>query len=122
MKPDYFFRTIRNKCTRCAKGTFLKTLFQRHEKCSNCELDYNREHGFFIGGIPISYALVCGLWIVPLLIVWFLEWIPTDWLIGLSFAGAIVLPILTYRYSQCLWLGIYFMFAKHEMPVVEKHK
>jgi hypothetical protein len=54
--------------------------------------------------------------VVPLLVTWLLEWVPTDWMIGLSFSGAIGLPLLTYRYSQCLWLGLYFTFAEHEMP------
>lgn len=119
MKTEYFLRTLRNRCPRCNEGPVLKTLFQRHEKCSSCQLEYSREAGFFIGGLPISYGLICGLWIVPLLVGWFFDWIVTDWLLGLSLAGAVGLPLLTYRYSQCLWLGLYFMFAEHEMPGLE---
>ena len=120
MKTEYFFRTLRNRCPRCNEGAVLGNLFHRHEKCSSCELAFSRENGFFIGGIPISYGLICGLWIVPLLVAWLLEWVPTDWMIGLSFSGAIGLPLLTYRYSQCLWLGLYFTFAEHEMPITRK--
>jgi uncharacterized protein (DUF983 family) len=120
MKTEYFFRTLRNRCPRCNKGAVLGTLFQRHEKCSSCALEYSREDGFFIGGIPISYGLICGIWIVPILAFWFFDWISTDWMIGLCLGGAIGLPVLTYRYSQCLWLGLYFTFAEHEMPVVDK--
>lgn len=116
MRVEYFFRTVRNRCPRCNEGTVLKGLFHRNEKCSNCDFVYSREDGFFIGGIPISYGLICGLWIVPLLTIWFFDLIPTNWMLGLIFGGAICLPILTYRYSQCLWLGIYFTFAEHEMP------
>ena len=116
MKTEYFFRTLRNRCPRCNEGAVLRTLFHRHDKCSNCDLEFSREDGFFIGGIPISYGLICGLWIVPLLVAWLLEWVPTGWMIGLSFSGAIGLPLLTYRYSQFLWLGLYFTFAEHEMP------
>ena len=39
-----------------------------------------------------------------------------EWLLGLCFAGGIVLPFLSYPYSQCLWLGLYFVFAYNEMP------
>ena len=120
MKTEYLFRTLRNRCPRCNEGAILRTLFQRHEKCSNCDLEYSREDGFFIGGIPISYGMICGLWIVPLLAFWFFDWIPTDWMIGFCLGGAIVLPLLTYRYSQCLWLGLYFTFAEHEMPMNNK--
>ena len=43
-------------------------------------------------------------------------------MIVLSFGGAIVLPLITYRYSQCLWLGLYFTFAFNEMPREEESK
>ena len=116
MKTIYLRRTIRNRCPRCGEGHVLKNLFNRHDKCSSCELTYSREDGFFIGGIPISYALICGLWIVPLLMIWILGWMGLDWLLGLCFGGAIVLPFLIYPYCQCLWLGLYFVFAYTEMP------
>ena len=122
MRKEYFFRTLRNRCPRCNEGAVLRTPFNRYDKCSKCELEYSREDGFFIGGIPISYALICGFWIVPLLIFWFFGWLSTDLMIGLSFGGAIVLPLITYRYSQCLWLGLYFTFAFNEMPREEESK
>ena len=116
MKTIYLRRTIRNRCPRCGEGRVLKNLFNRHENCSSCKFEYSREDGFFIGGIPISYALICGFWIVPLLMVWILGWIGLDWLLGLCLGGAVVLPFLTYPYCQCLWLGLYFVFASSEMP------
>ncbi|MBT3635458.1 MAG: hypothetical protein HN531_00840 [Opitutae bacterium] len=116
MKTIYLRRTLFNRCPRCGEGHVLKNLFNRHDNCSSCELTYSREDGFFIGGIPISYGLICGLWIVPLLIAWMLEWLPKDWFLGLCFGGVFVFPILSYHYCQCLWLGLYFVFAEHEMP------
>ena len=116
MRPSYFLRTIRNNCPRCGKGPVLKNILKRHDRCSNCNFEYSREDGFFIGGIPISYGLISMLWIVPLLLIWMLGWMGLDWLLGLCFGGAIVLPFLTYPYCQCLWLGLYFVFAYNEMP------
>ena len=116
MKTIYLRRTIRNRCPRCGQGPVLKNLFDRHDKCSSCNFEYSREDGFFIGGIPISYCLICGFWIVPFLMLWILGWIGLDWLLGLCFGGAIVLPFLSYAYCQCLWLGLYFVFAHTEMP------
>ena len=87
MKPFYLYRTIRNRCPRCGEGAVLENLFNRHDKCSSCGFQYSREDGFFIGGIPISYALICFFWIVPLLMVWIFGWIGLEWLLGLCFAG-----------------------------------
>ena len=105
-----------NRCPRCGCGSILKNLFHRLEECSECKLEYSREDGFFIGGIPISYGLICGFWIVPLLVVWTLEWLPGDWSVWLGLGGAFAWPIISYRYCQCLWLGLYFVFAENEMP------
>ncbi len=116
MKTIYLRRTLLNRCPRCGKGSVLKNLFHRFDECSECKLGYSREDGFFIGGIPISYGLICLLWIIPLLIAWSLDWLARDWFLGLCFGGAFALPILSYRYCQCLWLGLYFVFAEHEMP------
>ena len=122
MKITYFYRTLRNRCPRCNQGSVLRNLFYLNEKCSKCNFEYSREDGFFIGGIPISYALICGFWIIPLLSLWFFDLIQTNWMVGLCFGGAITLTFLTYRYSQCLWLGLYFTFAQHEMPEEENLK
>ncbi len=105
-----------NRCPRCGRGAVLENMFHRLEECSLCKLRYSREDGFFIGGIPISYGLICSFWIVPLLVAWLLEWLPGDWSVWLGLGGAIVWPIVSYRYSQCLWLGLYFVFAENEMP------
>lgn len=115
MKIVCLSRAIRNRCPRCGKGPVLRTLFIRHDECSECGFDYVREEGFFIGGIPISYGLISGLWIVPLLTVWMIGWVPLEWLLGLCFGGALVFPILSYRYCQCLWLGLYFVFVWREI-------
>ena len=116
MNLSYLVRTSLNRCPACGKGPVLKNLFYRHENCEVCGFEFNREHGFFIGGIPISYGLICGLWIVPLLVLWFLNWVPTDWFVGLCLGGAFAWPVVSYRYCQSLWLGLYFCFAEDEMP------
>jgi len=122
VKIIYLHRTIRNRCPRCGEGPVLKNLFNRHDRCSCCDFEYSREDGFFIGGIPISYAFICMFWIVPLLLTWVLGFLELDWLLGLCFGGAIALPFLSYAYCQCLWLGLYFVFAYNEMPDSSSHR
>ena len=120
MKLLYFKRTCKNRCPRCGEGKVLKDLFTRHDTCDACHLKYDRENGFFLGGIPVSYALICTFWIVPWLIAYFFGWAPVLWTVIGSISGAIAFTYLGYAYCQCLWLGIYFCFAKNEMPVLDR--
>jgi len=116
MNLSYFTRTVINRCPACGIGQVLKNLFHRHENCPQCGFEFNREDGFFIGGIPISYGLICVLWVLPLMVVWFAGFLPLSWFVGLCLAGAFILPVVSYRYCQSLWLGLYFCFAEDEMP------
>jgi predicted permease len=97
----------------------LKDIFTRQDTCEVCNLKYDRENGFFLGGIPVSYALICTFWIVPWLIAYFFGWAPVLWTVLGAISGAIAFTYLGYAYCQCLWLGIYFCFAKHEMPPLD---
>ncbi len=119
MKLLYLKRTCQNRCPRCGKGKVLKDIFSRRDVCNVCEFEYNRENGFFLGGIPVSYTLICTFWIVPWLIAYFFGWVTVALTIICSILGAVAFTYLGYAYCQCLWLGLYFCFAKHEMPVLD---
>lgn len=116
MKILYLRRTASNRCPRCGNGPVIQNIFHRFEACSECKLEYSREDGFFLGGVPIAYGLICGLWIVPIIIAWSLNWLSYNCALWLGLIGAVAWPMLIYRYCQCLWLGLYFIFAESEMP------
>jgi uncharacterized protein (DUF983 family) len=120
MKTIYLKRTIANQCPRCGEGKVLNHPFDRLDDCGVCSLKYEREQGFFLGGVPVSYFLICSLWVLPIITFWFFDWLPLNWMLGLCLGGGVVLPIVGYRYCQALWLGLYFCFAWHEMPPHEK--
>lgn len=52
---DMFYSTFLNKCPRCHTGDVfteknpyaLTKIFSMHERCSHCELKYEREPSFF---------------------------------------------------------------------------
>ena len=117
MKTIYLKRTISNRCPRCGEGRVLNHPFERRDACSVCEMKYEREQGFFLGGVPISYFLICSLWVLPIITLWFLGWFSLEWMLGLCIGGGLVFPVLSYRYCQALWLGLFFCFAWHEMPL-----
>lgn len=109
-----------NKCPRCGEGAILKNLFVRHQNCPHCKMDFNREDGFYSGAMAINYALVCGLYLFPLLIIWWLGGLSGLTTIVLCFLGTAAMTILGYRYSQCLWLGLYYFLVAEDIDHSER--
>jgi hypothetical protein len=52
-------------------------------------------------------------------VAYFFWWASVLWTVLGAITGAIAFTYLGYAYCQCLWLGIYFCFAKHEMPELD---
>jgi len=100
-------RGMSNRCPRCGVGAVMKNLFVRYGSCPHCGLDFNREDGFYSGAMAINYALVCAFYLFPLFLMWWFGWLSGWTTVILCFLGSGIMPILTYRYSQCLWLGFY---------------
>jgi uncharacterized protein (DUF983 family) len=112
---EIFKRGTLGKCPRCGRGAILKTIFIRNDACPHCRMHFAREDGFFLAATAINYGLVCVGYLLPLLILWLLGWLP-NWLsIALCLFGVLALPVLLYRYSQSLWLGLYYAIVPGEL-------
>lgn len=84
-------------------------------------MDYNREDGFYSGAMAINYALICAFYLFPMLLIWWAGWLPSKATIALCFLGAAVIPILTYRYSQCLWLALYYFLVSEDLEETDRY-
>jgi len=75
-----------------------------HEECSVCHLRYEREPGYFLGAMYISY----GLGVLLIVLFAFLLWLATGWWITKDVLWAVVLflpfsPAITLL-SRVLWI------------------
>lgn len=118
--PQIIYSTIANKCPRCHKGrifeknnpyTFDKPLLM-HDSCSECDLRYEREPGFFYGAMYVSYAMMSGIFIT-----WFISdllWLHME---ALTLAVSVMLNILiafpiVYRSARIVWLNFFIRYDK----------
>jgi uncharacterized protein (DUF983 family) len=112
MKPGVistFNDILHQRCPRCRVGKiFHHSIFlgfpKMQEECSVCHLRYEREPGYFLGAMYISYGL--GLPVVALFA--FLIWAATGWWITKDVIWAVVLflplaPAITFL-SRVLWI------------------
>ena len=85
-------------------------------------MKFEREQGFFSAAMAINYALICVFYFLPLLFVWLLGWLSGLITIIVCFLGAMIIPVLNYRYSQCLWLGLYYFLISEDIERLENEK
>jgi uncharacterized protein (DUF983 family) len=118
--PEIIYSTATNTCPRCHKGKVfknnnpysLKNAFAMNDSCSECELKYEREPGFFYGALYVSYALMSGIFIV-----WFLAdqlWLHLEAIILLTrvvSSMALLFPLI-YRSARIIWLNFFIRFDK----------
>jgi uncharacterized protein (DUF983 family) len=114
MKPSAlstFNDILHHRCPRCRVGKiFHHSIFlgfpKMHESCSICHLRFEREPGYFLGAMYISYGL--ALPVIALLAA--VLWAVTGWGLTKDVIWAVVLflplaPAITFL-SRVLW--IYF--------------
>jgi uncharacterized protein (DUF983 family) len=96
---------VRQRCPRCREGRMFRGTFAMNDPCPVCGLIFQREEGYFLGAMYVSYVLSSAL----LLPFYFLiaEFFP-NWN-GILIATVAMLPFLplspaVFRYSRVLWI------------------
>ena len=97
------------RCPRCRMGgIFRHSIFRGFPKmfeyCPVCDLRFEREPGYFLGAMYISFALGMGI----IVVVGVLLWAATGWGFTRDTIGAVVLflplaPAITL-FSRVLWI------------------
>ncbi len=103
--PQKWLALLRMRCPRCCEGKIYLRGMTMNPRCPACNLLFEREPGYFMGALYISYALAIvillfGLWIGSLL----LPDLDLGWIVLLA-AGCFVplVPMVT-RYSRVIWI------------------
>lgn len=100
---------LRGLCPRCRSGRIYPSsivwgLPKMHERCPKCGLLFEREEGYFLGAMYLSFPL--GAVAITLLSA--LLWAATGWSLERSVVVGIVLflplvPVVT-QFSRILWI------------------
>jgi uncharacterized protein (DUF983 family) len=100
---------LRQRCPRCRSGrifrySIVRGLPKMHERCPVCDLKFEREEGYFLGAMYISY----GMGLVTITLIAALLWSITRWPLMKATAWAIVAflplaPAITLL-ARVLWI------------------
>ncbi len=107
---------LRQRCPRCCLGDLFRTMFTMNETCPVCGLRFEREEGYFLGALYVSYpisALLLGLGILAAYLLFpdlRLEW-------DLLIAAIAYLPFMpvVFRYSRAIWIYFDRWASPHEL-------
>ena len=99
---------IRGRCPRCRQGNIFTGTFAMNEVCPVCGLRFQRDQGYFLGAMFVSYPISAVLMLGGLALG---RWLLPDWEMNTVFLFLVVpcyLPFVpaVFRYSRIGW--IYF--------------
>jgi uncharacterized protein (DUF983 family) len=97
------WRGLRLRCPVCGEGKLFRTYFRMHEKCGRCGVGFAREHGQWVGSLDLNTFVTAFVLMIGAAF-------SARWPLGVSLAvwggAAIVVPILTFRFSRGVWTAI----------------
>jgi uncharacterized protein (DUF983 family) len=108
-------RGTRGHCPRCDGAEVFRSTFRLHERCPRCGLPLEMEDGWSYGSVPLAYLLACLVWVLPVALLALFDLIPLTAAVVLGLAGVILLPVLTFRFTKKLWIGLYYALIPREM-------
>lgn len=129
-KGSKLYSIFKMKCPRCQEGDFfvshpydLKKAGDTHEHCSNCDLKYSREPGFYYGAMYVSYALGVALFVTLWVSfnLFFTEVNAGIQVLVVSVASIVLAPYF-YALSKIIWANIFFSYEgnkRSELPKSE---
>ncbi len=97
---------LHHVCPRCRQGPIFRGWLAMHDTCPVCALKFNREQGYYIGAMYVSYALS----IPPVLALVLIFWRLAGWSFTAAVIGAFVayLPFVPFavRLSRVIWIYV----------------
>jgi uncharacterized protein (DUF983 family) len=109
MRPSTLASILQQRCPRCHSGRIFRYSIFRgfpkmHERCQVCNLKFQREEGYFLGAMYISY----GMALATITVLAVLLWSITAWSIMKAAAWAVVLflPLVPSEtlLARVLWI------------------
>ena len=103
--------SFRLKCPQCGKGALFQTYFKMFTYCTQCNLKFERESGYFIGAMYLNYGATVLIAFPSYFLIETFTPIPFSVNLSIWMLFSAIFPILFYRYSKSLWLNFDYMFS-----------
>lgn len=100
-----FSAIMHGLCPRCRRGRIFRGSVEMNRRCPVCQLSFQREPGYFLGAMYISYPLstiilgiffFIGLWLLP-------DW-GYHWILLLAMIPFLPFVPWIFRMSRVIWI------------------
>lgn len=99
-------RGLRLQCPRCGGSKLFVGWFRMHERCSSCDLKYERAPGYFLGSAYINYGatalLVTAFYVISRYVLGY----ENRQVLPLLLTFCVLFPLLFFRHARSLWLSL----------------
>ncbi len=103
--PSRLAAVAMQRCPACLRGPIFKNLLATHERCPACGVLFEREEGYFLGAMYVSYALG-GVLVAAAYFAVTALWphVPPFTLCLYIFLAYLPLMPLLHRYARTIWM------------------
>jgi uncharacterized protein (DUF983 family) len=81
-----------------------------HSNCRQCDLQFEREQGYFVGAIYINYAATIGIAVPGFFLLDAFTGMSINQQLALWVPFAVIFPLLFFHHSRSLWLALDHLF------------
>lgn len=119
-KGTKLYSILHFKCPYCQEGAFFKdnnpyrfsTVGDVLEACPVCKRRYEREPGFFYGGLYVAYALGVAMFVTAYFATALIHpQASTEVYIGVVLGSLFVFGPVLYALSKIIWANIFFTYV-----------
>ena len=100
---------LRENCPRCRQGrifrcSLFRGWFAMHDHCPVCNLKFEREQGYFVGAMYVSYGLSIPVASLLMLLIWNLTAWSLERVLVAGFLAYLPFVPLMIRLSRVVWM------------------
>ncbi|MFN2524785.1 MAG: DUF983 domain-containing protein [Actinomycetota bacterium] len=101
-------RALAGRCPLCGSKGIWRSFGQTVDRCPGCGYLYEREEGYWVGGLIVNIAFAMALFFLLFVGGMLLTWPDVPWtvLLIVNLVGLGVGPILFYPLSKTIWVWL----------------
>jgi len=101
------------RCPSCHRGRVFNGLIEMRDSCDACGYRFEKEPGYFVGAMYVSYAMAVGAYAgLTLLCRRFLPGFSPAAALGAAFPLFLLLVPVIFRYSRVIWMHFDRLFDR----------